>query len=164
MLNIVHYPDPILAEKMPNFDFAHPIMDPEELEKVLIETMFKNNGIGLSANQVGIRTRVFVMGTKHGPELTRAYFNPQVLNNEEDYADLPEGCLSFPNIFVKVKRPLKITCSWQNTKGEFQIGDFQGYGCKCFLHELDHLDGFVFKDKVSRLKWDLAIKKAKRKK
>lgn len=163
MYTIIQYPDPILKEKMPNFDFTNPILDPIELEKNLIETMFAHNGIGLSANQVGIKTRVFVMGTKNGPELTKAYFNPEVIKPSDEEENLLEGCLSFPNIFVKVKRPKNIRCIWQNSKGEVEQGEFVGYGCKCFLHELDHLNGVVFKEKVGRLKWDLSIKKSKRK-
>lgn len=163
MLEIVHYPNPILSERMPKFDFENPIMNPIELEKQMIEFMFSNNGIGLAANQVGIKTRVFVMGTKDGPEFTKAYFNPAVIETSEDTANLAEGCLSFPNIFVKVKRPVKISCTWQDSTGKFKMGDFIGYGCKCFLHELDHLDGIVFKDKVGKIKWNFAMKRLKRK-
>lgn len=163
MYEIIHYPNIILQEKMPIFNFENPIIDPIELEKNLIETMFNHNGIGLAANQVGIKARVFVMGTKEGPEITKAYFNPIVVHDSESTDNLYEGCLSFPNMFVKVKRPKFIQCIWQNSKGQVEEGEFTGYGCKCFLHELDHLDGIVFKEKVSRLKWDLALKKSKRK-
>lgn len=164
MYDIIKYPNLILKEQMPEFNFSNPILDPIELEKNIIETMFSYKGIGLAANQIGLRTRVFAMGTADGPELTRAYFNPSVLKQSEETADEQEGCLSFPGIFLKVKRPERILCKWQNSNGEWQTGEFAGYGCKCFLHELDHLDGVVFKEKVSRLKWDLATKKLKRKK
>jgi peptide deformylase len=74
---------------------------------------------------------------------------------------LEEGCLSFPGIYVNIKRPTAIKARWQNSKGEFEEGDLYGYDCKCFLHELDHLEGVVFQDRVSPLKWALGIKKSK---
>jgi peptide deformylase len=76
---------------------------------------------------------------------------------------LEEGCLSFPGIFVNIKRPRAIKARWQNSKGEFVEGEFTGYDCKCFLHELDHLEGIVFQDRVSPLKWAMGVKKSKRK-
>lgn len=159
MYKLVLFPDPILREQMPDFNFENPIIDPVVLEKDLLETMYANNGIGLAANQVGIRTRMFVMGHKDSPELGQAFFNPTVIENTDTIVDMEEGCLSFPNMFVKIKRPSKIKARWHNSKGEQQEGIFEGYDCKCFLHELDHLEGIVFKDRVSTLKWALANKR-----
>jgi len=160
MYKIVKFPDPILREKMPVFDFSNPPVDPCQLEKDLIETMFAGNGMGLSANQAGVRARVFVMGQSNSPESAQAFFNPEVLANVDVVEDLEEGCLSFPGIYVKVKRPKKIRARWQNSKGEYQEGEFEGYACKCFLHELDHLEGIVFKDRVSDLKWTQSVKQS----
>ena len=108
MLKIVKFPSDILRERMPEFEFNNPIMDPVQLEKDMIEAMFANEGMGLSANQVGIKTRVFVMGSKLNPDLAQACFNPIVVENTNEIDDLSEGCLSFPGIYVKVKRPKKI--------------------------------------------------------
>jgi peptide deformylase len=162
-MNIVKFPDPILREKMPEFDFKNPIMDPEQLERDMLETMLNCDGIGLAANQVGIKTRVFTMGHRDNPEGGIAFFNPEVIANTDDTQDLEEGCLSFPGIYVNIKRPKAIKARWQNSKGEVMEGVFSGYECKCFLHELDHLEGIVFQDRVSTIKWALALKKAKRK-
>jgi peptide deformylase len=159
MLNIIKFPDPILRKKISDFDFSDPSLDPVQLEKDLVETMLKNNGIGLAANQVGISARVFVMGHKQTPETAQAFFNPHVVATVDEILDLEEGCLSFPGIFVKVKRPSKILAKWQNSQGEWQQSEFDGYDCKCFLHELDHLEGIVYKDRISSLKWDRATKK-----
>ena len=159
MLKIVKFPDPILRKKMPEFDFGDPIMDPLTLEKELIETMFAGDGIGLAANQAGIEARVFVMGHRANPELAQAFFNPIVVSSTVELEDLEEGCLSFPGIYVNIKRPTAIKARWQNSKGEWQESDFEGYNCKCFLHELDHLEGIVFQDRISPLKWAMAIKK-----
>ena len=162
-MNIVKFPNEILRERMPEFDFQNPSHDPEQLEKDMLDKMLQFDGIGLAANQVGIRARVFVMGSRANPEKGMAFFNPEVIANTEEVKYLEEGCLSFPGIYVKIKRPTKIKARWQNAKGEFMEGIFEDYECKCFLHELDHLEGIVFQDRVSPLKWALGVKKSKRK-
>lgn len=161
-MKIITFPNNILREQMPLFDFSNPTVDPIQLEKDMLETMYEYDGIGLSANQVGIRARVFVMGHRDNPEAGMAFFNPVVLENTSEIEDLEEGCLSFPGIFVKIKRPTAIKARWQNSRGEVMEGTFEGYECKCFLHELDHLEGIVFKDRVSSLKWSMGSKKSKR--
>lgn len=161
-MKILTFPNQILREQMPAFDFQNPLIDPTQLEQSLLELMYKHDGIGLSANQAGIRARVFVMGHRDHPEAGMAFFNPEVIECTSDTEDLEEGCLSFPGIFVKIKRPTAIKARWQNSKGEFIEATFEGYECKCFLHELDHLEGIVFKDRVSSLKWAMGSKKSKR--
>jgi peptide deformylase len=163
-MQIVKFPDQILREKISEFDFNNPTVDPKQLEKEMIETMFAHNGLGLSANQIGQRVRMFVMGHKDFPENAQAFFNPIVVANTDAVKDLEEGCLSFPGIYVNIKRPTAIKARWQNSSGEWQESEFSGYDCKCFLHELDHLEGIVYQDRVSTLKWALAVKKSKPKK
>ena len=162
-MNIRKFPDPILRKRMPEFDFASPPIDPVQLEQDMKDAMIKHDGIGLAANQVGIEARMFVMGHRFKPENSVAFFNPEVVANTDDIEDLEEGCLSFPGVYVKIKRPKAIKARWQNSKGEFVEADFTGYECKCFLHELDHLEGVVFQDRVSSLKWAIGVKKSKRK-
>jgi len=162
MLQIVKFPNPILRERIPEFIFENSTIDPVKLEKDMIEVMFAHDGIGLAANQVGISARMFVMGHKDHPELAQAFYNPIVLANTDNIQDLEEGCLSFPGMYVNIKRPSKIRARWQNSQGEWQEDEFDGYNCKCFLHELDHLEGIVFQDRVSTLKWALAAKKTKK--
>jgi peptide deformylase len=161
MLQIVKFPDPILRERMPDFDFENPVMDPKELEREMLATMFANKGIGLAANQVGIRARVFTLGDKTNFLMAKAYFNPKIIANTSDVLDLEEGCLSFPGIFINIKRPSAIKVEYQNSDGETETAEFEGYDCKVFLHEHDHLEGIVFQDRVSPLKWALAVKKSK---
>jgi peptide deformylase len=159
-MNIVTFPNTILREQIPEFDFKNPSIDPIQLEKDMIELMLAHDGIGLAANQVGIRARMFVMGYRENPETAQAFYNPMVVATVGEIEDLEEGCLSFPGIYVNIKRPKKILARWQNSKGEWQESEFDGYNCKCFLHELDHLEGIVFRDRVSTLKWALAVKKS----
>ena len=161
-LKILHFPNPILSETMPLFNFDNPIIDPKKLESDLIETMLANNGVGLSANQVGIRANVFVMGHSGDPSSAQAFFNPIIAKAGGGMNDMIEGCLSFPGIFVKVKRPSKILAKWQNSSGEWKEADLDGYNAKCFCHEYDHLNAVSMSDRVSQLRWGLAIKKSRK--
>lgn len=161
-MNLVKFPNPILRERMPEFDFSNPTMDPKELEQKMLELMYANDGIGLAANQVGIKARMFVMGHKDNPDAGMAFFNPIIVANTDSVEDLEEGCLSFPGIYAKIKRPKAIKARWQNSSGDWEEGEFDGYNCKCFLHEYDHLEGITFQDRVSTLKWALAVKKSKK--
>jgi len=164
MRDILKFPHSTLRTKTLDWDFENPPTDPIALEKELIETMFNSKGIGLAATQVGLPYRVFVMGYSANPDTAQAFFNPHVVATVDELEDMEEGCLSFPGIYVNIKRPKKILARWQNSKGEWQESEFDGYNCKCFLHELDHLEGIVFQDRVSTLKWALAVKKSKKRK
>jgi peptide deformylase len=160
MLTILKHPNPVLEEKLPDFDFNNPITDPIQLEKDMIETMLAGNGIGRAANQIGVRTRMFVMGHPKFRENAQAFFNPIIVGVTEDTLEEEEGCLSFPNIYVKIKRPRGVLVRFQNSKGETQEAEFFGTECRCFLHEFDHLEGISYKDRLSPLKWALAVKKS----
>jgi peptide deformylase len=163
MLTIIKFPNDVLRKQIPDFNFSNSSIDPVQLEKDMLDTMFALDGIGLAANQVGVEARVFVMGHRDNPESAQAFFNPIVVANTEAVEDMEEGCLSFPGIYVNIKRPKAIKARWQNSKGEWQESEFDGYNCKCFLHELDHLEGIVFQDRVSTMKWALAVKKNQKK-
>ena len=71
-----------------------------------------------------------------------------------------EGCLSFPGVFVKINRPSWVVVEYQNEKGEIVNGKVEGYDARCYLHECDHLNGITYKDRVSKMKWDMATKRA----
>jgi peptide deformylase len=163
-MKILKFPDPILREKIPDFDFNNPSVDPIEFEKEMIQIMLDNHGMGLAANQIGQRVRMFVIGHSSNPESAQAFYNPVVVAHIDETEDLLEGCLSFPGVYVNIKRPKKIKVQWQNSKGERQEAVLEGYECKCFLHELDHLEGIVFQDRVSTLKWSMALKKGNKRK
>jgi peptide deformylase len=164
MLTVIKFPNDILRDRIPEFDFTNPSIDPKQLEQDMLKTMYSFEGIGLAANQVGIKARMFVMGHKDMPENGQAFFNPVITANTDQILELEEGCLSFPGIYVNIKRPSAIKARWQNSSGEWEEGEFFGYECKCFLHEYDHLEGVVFKDRVSTLKWALGVKKSQPKK
>jgi peptide deformylase len=123
--------------------------------------MIANDAIGLAANQVGIKTRVFVMGSKEHPDNAVGIFNPVIIESSGDsMVDDSEGCLSFPGIFANIKRPNVIKAQWQNSSGEILTTEIEGYTARCFLHEFDHLEGIVYQDRISPLKWAMAVKKS----
>ena len=157
-MNLIKYPNEILEREVKDVDLENPGFDPVELKKEMVDFMIANNGIGLSANQIGLDAKVFVMGDS--VENSTMCINPTVLQYTSDTAVDVEGCLSFPNVFVKIKRPKEILAKYWNENLEECTVKIEGYSAKCYLHELDHLLGITFKDRASKLKWDMAQKKA----
>jgi peptide deformylase len=135
-----------------------------ELEKNMCDFMIAASGIGLAANQVGITKRVFVMGSNNIPGFPEpfAVFNPKIIETSTEMVLDQEGCLSYPGLFLTVKRPKSIVAEYQNSQGDIIEARFEGYLAKCFQHELDHLDGICFVDKVSQMKLNLAMKKLRK--
>ena len=145
--NLVAEDSPILREMMPEFDFANPPVDPAKFASSLVETCKKNQGIGLSANQCGFRHRVFVMGA--GDDYV-AHFNPRLLVTEGE-KHMIEGCLSFPLLGLRITRPEIITVEYQDFSGQTRSAKYAGISARCFLHELDHMNGIVYTDRVKPL-------------
>ena len=156
-------PHQSLIEKSANWDFGQDI-DAEQLESAMCEFMLANNGIGLAANQIGITKRVFVMGSHNIPGFPTpfALFNPRIIEASTEMVLDQEGCLSYPGLYLTVKRPSWVVAEYQNSKGDTIEARFEGYLAKCFQHELDHLDGVCFVDKVSQMKLNLAMKKLRK--
>jgi peptide deformylase len=159
-MNLIYYPNSFLDKQVKVFDIENPPVDPKELKANMVEVMLNNNGIGLSANQVEFDGQVFVMGDKE--DNATICINPQILQHTEETVQDIEGCLSFPGIYVKVTRPKEILAEWHDENLEKQTVKISGYSAKCFLHEWDHLQGITFKDRVSKLKWNMANKKARK--
>jgi len=156
--DIVKHTDSILKEVMPAFDFRNPVVDPLQLYTDLAETMRDNEGMGLSANQIGVRTRAFVM---RGEEIL-GIFNPRVVDESSEMVTLEEGCLSYPNLFVKIKRPKSIKVRFTTPDGETSTKTFTGMTARVFLHELDHLDGVAHTSRANRFHLDQAKKLVKK--
>jgi peptide deformylase len=135
--------------------------DAELLEKQMIEFMLTNKGIGLAANQVNLIKRVFVMGSYDIPGFPTpfALFNPRIIESSKEQILDREGCLSYPGLYLSVKRPQWVVAEYQDSQGNSREIKIDGYLSKCFQHELDHLDGVCFVDRVSRLKLNLAMQK-----
>ena len=146
--------NPFLYKTLPQLDFSTNQVDLDILCSTMYDTMIENNGMGLAANQVGVEQRVFIMYNEE-----RYYFNPKIVSESNELCIDKEGCLSFPNMWVHVKRPKEISVEWQTKAGVFKYAKFDDYWGKCFQHELDHLNGVTFNTRVSKLKWNNAKKK-----
>lgn len=127
---ILKHTDPILKEEMPRFDFDNPIVDPIELYKDLAETMIDADGMGLSANQIGVRTRMFVMRAEN----VIGVINPRIIEVSTEMVTLEEGCLSYPNLFVKIKRPKFIKVRFTHPDGTTETKKFDGITALSLIH------------------------------
>lgn len=157
ILNLVKDSDPILKQVMENFNFLSPPTDPIQLAKDLAETMIDNKGIGLSANQVGLPYRVFVIT---GSPI-QACFNPKIVDTSTEMVYLEEGCLSYPGLVVKIKRPRMIRVRFTMPNGETKTEKFDGMTARIFQHELDHLNGIVHISRANLYHKEKALKDQK---
>jgi peptide deformylase len=151
-----------LLKPCQEWDFNNP---PEELNRFLsrdlLETLAHHQAYGLAANQVGISYRVMAINISRSLGNT-IMFNPELISSsEEQYKNL-EGCLSFPKTFLEISRSKTVEVKWQDVNGVYHTETLHDMDAKCFLHELDHLNGRVYKDYVSDLKFGMAVKKGKK--
>lgn len=149
--------DPILKTEIEPFDFSNPPIDPLELVTNLAETMLHHGGIGLSANQCGLPYRVFIM---KGTELIPC-FNPRIVDMSSETIVLEEGCLSYPNFFVKVKRPRRIKVRFTEPNGKTSTHVYDGMTARIFQHELDHLNGIAYIKRANKLHLERARQQQK---
>lgn len=136
--------------------------DAVNIANVLFDRMKELGGVGLSANQVGLNIRAFVMGFDDQARVN--VFNPVILEHLGEEVSIKEGCLSFPGLFMTVRRPSSIRVKYQNELGEEIDTILTGLSARVFLHEYDHMEGKNFTSRVSKLKLDLAKKKYQNKK
>jgi peptide deformylase len=138
--------------------------DAVDLERSMIEFMTNNRGIGLAANQIGLTKNVFVMGSNNIAGFPEPYgiFNPKILSVSEEMIVDQEGCLSYPDLWLNVKRPKTIIAEYQDSRSNTHTVEMNGYVARCFQHEFDHLRGICFVDRVSPMKLQLAMKKMRK--
>lgn len=148
--------DAALQQKSSVWDFANPPANSKDIEENLARLMSEENGIGFAANQMGFLYRVFAMQIDGEVQF---YYNPEILQSSDEQVFIEEGCLSFPGLFFKVKRPTYVKVRYQDSTGTFHEEELDGITARCFQHELDHLDGICFTDKVSKLTLEMAKKK-----
>ena len=176
---IIEAPDPLLktvSKPVESFD--------EELETLvadMFETMYDAPGIGLAAIQIGVPLRVLVIDLQpddpdaepeechahgghshtHQPTLKEphVFINPEILEPGEDTSIYSEGCLSVPEIYADVERPATCRVRWQDLQGKIHEQQLEGMMATCIQHEMDHLEGILFIDHLSRLKRQMALKK-----
>jgi peptide deformylase len=167
-MKLIPWNSPILKEPLPPFDFTKHTK--EEIDK-FVEDMFTAceqwNGIGLSANQVGINTRMFVIRMKHtDPDVVgrhidfkQEYFNPYIVSTQGPDELFEEGCLSRPGLWLKVKRPTFVRVKYWTKDGEEKHEVLDGILARVWQHEYDHMEGVDFTERVSKVKLDLAMRK-----
>ena len=142
---------------MEDFDFKNPPIDPMELREILYNEMMARNGIGLAANQIGLPYRCFIART----DPIKVVFNPVVTSTFEDDVIMPEGCLTYPGLFVKIRRPEKIRVRYKNELGQPVAETFQGLTARVFQHETDHLNGIDYLSRANKIHLDQAKRKFK---
>jgi len=136
-----------------------PDLDRDDVEEKLLDSMKNYNGIGLSANQIGIMERVFVMYSDVKKRETITCFNPEIVTQSDTEILMDEGCLTYPGLWLKVKRPDSIEVQYEDKSGETQHQAMFGLECRIFLHEYDHMQGTNFTQKVSKIKLNRALKR-----
>ena len=158
---IRYWPDEFLrrvAKPVTEFD--------DELETIcqnMFDTMYDDKGIGLAATQVGIDKRIFVLDTKFEDEgICDALINPEIVEASEEKIIAPEGCLSFPYMFINLERAGRVKVKYQKLTGEEEHVILEGISAVCAQHELDHLNGVVFFDYLKPAKRQMAEKKLRR--
>ena len=133
----------------------------QQLMDDMLETMYAANGIGLAAIQIGIPKRIIVMDISkdENKKEPRFFVNPQIKNRDELKSTYEEGCLSVPNQFAEIDRPSKCEVEYLDYNGVKKNLKAEGLLATCIQHEMDHLDGILFIDYLSKLKKSIIIKK-----
>jgi peptide deformylase len=164
LLPIIEVPDPRLKQ------VSAPVTAVNDAIRALIadmfETMYAAPGIGLAAVQVGVPERLLVIDLQEPEEEggepvrdPRVFINPEILSHSDQEVPYTEGCLSVPDQYAEVDRPDRIRARWLDEKGAAHEEDIEGLLAVCLQHEMDHLEGILFIDRLSRLKKQMALKK-----
>ena len=152
-MELIKAPNEFLEKQVAPFNFD--TMDADKISKEMIQMMLKYKGVGLASNQVGIDAQIFVMGEENPITV----INPMVTEVGTEKIEMEEGCLSFPGLYMKVKRPSVVSVQYLDTKQKECIIKLEGFHARVFLHEYDHLQGITFDQRVSKLRLDMAKKK-----
>ena len=164
ILSIVEVPDPrlrLVSKPVETVDDSV-----RQLISDMIETMYDAHGIGLAAIQVGVDQRILVIDLQEEEDEEgkpvknpKAYINPEILSVSEELSTYNEGCLSIPEQYAEVTRPARCRVKWLDTDGQAHEAEYDGLMATCMQHEIDHLNGVLFIDHISRLKRGMLMKK-----
>ncbi len=164
ILPILEVPDPRLKTVSTPVETVDD--DVRKLVDDMFDTMYAAPGIGLAAIQVGVPKRIVVMDLQEEEDEEgkpirdpRVFINPEILDPAEEMSTYTEGCLSVPDQFADVDRPARCRVKWLDAQGEAHDEIFEGLLATCIQHEMDHLEGIVFIDHLSRLKRQMILKK-----
>ena len=164
VLPIVEIPDPRL--RLVSEPVAEITDETRGFVADMIETMYAAHGIGLAAIQVGVPSRILVIDLQEERDeedkpvrAPRAYINPEILSVSDELSSYNEGCLSIPEQYADVERPARCRVRWQDETGAAHEAELEGLLATCMQHEIDHLNGVLFIDHISRLKRQMLLKK-----
>lgn len=156
VLNVLIYPHSGLRIKAKTVEVITPEI--KQHAQNMLETMYAQDGVGLAATQVGIHWRIFTMDTSPDGDSPQVLINPRITEKNGKVTHT-EGCLSFPGLSIDVERAERIKVEATDLDGQAIAYEADGLTARCIQHELDHLDGIVFTDHLSRIKQDRAHKK-----
>ena len=164
LLPIIEVPDPLLrAQSTPVESIG---ADISGLIASMFETMYQAPGIGLAAVQVAVPKRLLIIDLQDPEEeggepvkRPHVFINPEIVHRSEATKIYNEGCLSIPDQYAEIERPDVVRATWIDEKGARREGEFDGLMSVCLQHEVDHLNGILFIDHLSRLKRDMVVKK-----
>ncbi|MBU1313196.1 MAG: peptide deformylase [Alphaproteobacteria bacterium] len=156
---LIILPDPILRQ--PSRPFEQVDTEVLRLADDMLETMYDAPGIGLAAVQIGVPRRLLVIDISRDDEENKpqVFINPEIVATSDDRSVYEEGCLSIPDYYAEVERPATVTVQYIGRDGKQQTVDADGLLATCLQHEIDHLNGILFIDHISRLKREMVIKK-----
>ncbi len=159
---LIILPDPILRKISTPIERVDANL--QKLADDMLETMYQAPGIGLAAIQVGEPLRLLVIDVagKDEPKAPQVFINPEILWKSDEPNVYEEGCLSIPDYYAEVERPKRIRVSYLDRDGKKQECEADGLLATCLQHEIDHLDGVLFIDHISKLKRDMVIRKFKK--
>ena len=144
ILKLIPNTHPILHERVKP---CSKNLDRSEMSRILKENMMHYEGVGLSANQIGISERVFIMVLNMETEETITCFNPRIIKRYDENVYFEEGCLSFPDEVINVERPDRIVVKYEDEDKKDHKIKLSGMAARVFLHEFDHLEGIVFTER-----------------
>ena len=152
-------PDPLLRQQSKPVETVD--SEIQRLADDMLETMYDAPGIGLAAIQIGVPRRMLVIDLSRDDEENKpqVFINPEILKVSDDVSTYEEGCLSIPDYYAEVERPASLTVGYVDRDGKQQTIEADGLLATCLQHEIDHLNGVLFIDHISRLKRDMVIKK-----
>jgi peptide deformylase len=156
---LIILPDPVLRQVSAKVEQVDDAV--RNLADDMLETMYDAPGIGLAAIQIGVPRRLLVIDLSREGEdkKPQVFINPEVLRFSDDRSSYEEGCLSIPDYYAEVERPASITVRHVDLAGKEQLVEAEGLLATCLQHEIDHLNGVLFIDYISRLKREMVIKK-----
>jgi len=159
---LIILPDPLL--RVPSQPLLQIDAEALRLAQDMLETMYQAPGIGLAAIQIGVALQLVVLDVapKDAPPNPQIFFNPKILWSSDERNIYEEGCLSIPEYYAEVERPKSIKVEYVNAQGSPQEIEADGLLATCLQHEIDHLNGILFIDHISKLKRDMVIKKFKK--